>query len=104
MKDERMAMSEALYGFLTPTPEYFQQPAQEKKSSQFLKSILKRYTIFACIKVPYEWVHLKTVLITYENGKVSGEPSHSRSLTGPSAFRSYNKGELEEASFKEPDL
>ena len=42
MKDERMAMSEALYGFLTPTPEYFQQPAQEKKSNQFLKTILKR--------------------------------------------------------------
>ena len=46
MKDERMAMSEALYGFLTPTPEYFQQPAQEKKSTQFLRTILKRYVDF----------------------------------------------------------
>ena len=43
MKDERMAQSEALYGFLTPTPEYFQQPVQEKRSSQFIKTILKRY-------------------------------------------------------------
>ncbi|KAL4230572.1 sorting nexin 25 [Mactra antiquata] len=41
MKDERLADSEALYGFLTPTPEYFQQPGQEKKSGFFLKNIFK---------------------------------------------------------------
>ncbi|XP_052278175.1 sorting nexin-25-like isoform X2 [Dreissena polymorpha] len=39
MKDDRLANSEALYGFLTPTPEYFQQP--EKKSEFILKTLLK---------------------------------------------------------------
>ncbi|XP_050417807.2 sorting nexin-25 isoform X2 [Patella vulgata] len=32
MKDERMNQSEALYSFLTPTPEYLQQPVIEKKN------------------------------------------------------------------------
>ncbi len=44
MKDERLSQSEPLYGFLTPTPEYFQQPEPEKKSGFFLKNILKRYS------------------------------------------------------------
>lgn len=48
MKDDRLANSEALYGFLTPTPEYFQQPGQEKKSGFFLKTILRR---FSCLSV-----------------------------------------------------
>ncbi|KAJ8298069.1 hypothetical protein KUTeg_024600 [Tegillarca granosa] len=42
MKDERMAQSEALYGFLTPTPEYFKQRPLEKKSNFFLTNLLKR--------------------------------------------------------------
>lgn len=41
MKDERLSDSEALYGFLTPTPEYFQQPGPEKKKEFFFKNILK---------------------------------------------------------------
>ncbi|XP_053400334.1 sorting nexin-25-like isoform X2 [Mercenaria mercenaria] len=41
MKDERLSDSQALYGFLTPTPEYFQQPGQDKKSGFFLKNIFK---------------------------------------------------------------
>lgn len=41
MKDERMAQSEALYGFLTPTPEYFKQRPLEKKSKFFLTNLLK---------------------------------------------------------------
>ncbi|KAK3599208.1 hypothetical protein CHS0354_012814 [Potamilus streckersoni] len=40
MKDERMAQSEALYGFLTPSPEYFQPPVQEKKIT-FLKNFFR---------------------------------------------------------------
>ncbi|KAL3879426.1 hypothetical protein ACJMK2_031724 [Sinanodonta woodiana] len=40
MKDERMAQSEALYSFLTPSPELFQRPVQEKKTT-FLKNFFR---------------------------------------------------------------
>ncbi|XP_060599757.1 sorting nexin-25-like [Ruditapes philippinarum] len=41
MRDLRLSDSQALYGFLTPTPEYFQQPGQEKKSGFFLRNLFR---------------------------------------------------------------
>ncbi|XP_052796615.1 sorting nexin-25-like [Mya arenaria] len=55
MKDDRLCNSEALYGLLTPTPEYFKQPGQEKKNEFFLTSFLKSLpTIGQDTKEPYE--------------------------------------------------
>jgi hypothetical protein len=42
MKDSMMAQSEALYGFLTPTPEFFWHRKPEKKKEFFITSIIKR--------------------------------------------------------------
>ncbi|XP_062594702.1 sorting nexin-25-like isoform X2 [Saccostrea cucullata] len=41
MKDGMMAQSEALYGFLTPTPEFFMHRKPEKKKEFFITSIIK---------------------------------------------------------------
>ncbi|CAC5383523.1 SNX25 [Mytilus coruscus] len=42
LKDERMAHSEALYAFLSPSPEYFKQNKLEK-SNFFLRTLLKKF-------------------------------------------------------------
>lgn len=42
LKDERMAHSEALYGFLSPSPEYFKQNKSEK-GNFFLRTLLKKF-------------------------------------------------------------
>ncbi|XP_041357035.1 sorting nexin-25-like isoform X2 [Gigantopelta aegis] len=41
MKDERMTQSEALYAFLTPTPEHLHQPSPQKKSKFLLVNLIK---------------------------------------------------------------
>lgn len=41
MEDAILAQCEALYGFLTPNPEFFLQRKQEKKKEFFLTSIIK---------------------------------------------------------------
>lgn len=41
MEDAVLAQCEALYGFLTPNPEFFLQRKQEKKKEFFLTSIIK---------------------------------------------------------------
>ncbi|XP_061183627.1 sorting nexin-25-like [Saccostrea echinata] len=45
MKDGMMAQSEALYGFLTPTPEFFLHRKPEKKKEFFITSIIKSLPI-----------------------------------------------------------
>ncbi|XP_048774013.1 sorting nexin-25-like [Ostrea edulis] len=45
MKDSMMAQSEALYGFLTPTPEFFWHRKPEKKKEFFITSIIKSLPI-----------------------------------------------------------
>ncbi|XP_078326313.1 sorting nexin-25-like isoform X2 [Crassostrea virginica] len=42
MEDKIMGQCEALYGFLTPNPEFFLQRKQEKKKEFFITSIIKR--------------------------------------------------------------
>lgn len=42
LKDERMAHSETLYGFLSPSPEYFKQNKSEK-GNFFLRNLLKKF-------------------------------------------------------------
>ena len=45
MKDERMTQSEALYAFLTPTPEHLHQPSPQKKSKFLLVNLIKRFVL-----------------------------------------------------------
>ena len=65
MKDDRLSHSEALYGFLTPTPEYFQQPGQEKKSEFFLKTFLKRFVTLGSFASSFETIVQACVVSTY---------------------------------------
>ncbi|KAK3099373.1 hypothetical protein FSP39_003500 [Pinctada imbricata] len=45
MKDGLMAQSEALYSFLTPTPEYFKQKTLEKKPGFSFANLLKSFPL-----------------------------------------------------------